>query len=184
MGEEVDTEVRLYATLRAAAGRTHLSLQLDAPISARALIALLVSKAPELHGLILGEDGELREFVNVFVGENRWGELGPRGARGSCSSMVYWNPRVILDVWSKVAQQDWQAVAEWSRRICALHEFLVNEYGPQGLTDTAYDRLGGLASGFLKTSLRSREPYPSVTDSNVIALRDWYRSHFPEMLQI
>ena len=67
MGEEGDTEVRLYATLRAAAGRTHLSLQLDAPISARALIALLVSKAPELHGLILGEDGELREFVNVFV---------------------------------------------------------------------------------------------------------------------
>jgi len=126
----------------------------------------------------------LSKFVNVFVGENRWGELGPRGARGSCSSMVYWNPRVILDVWSKVAQQDWQAVAEWSRRICALHEFLVNEYGPQGLTDTAYDRLGGLASGFLKTSLRSREPYPSVTDSNVIALRDWYRSHFPEMLQI
>jgi len=126
----------------------------------------------------------LSEFVNVFVGENLWGPLGPRGARGSCSSMVYWNPRVILAAWSLVARRDWTALEHWNGRIAALHQFLVGRFGPEGLTDTAYDRLGGVASGFLKTSLKSRGPYPSANESCVAALRAWYRDHFPEMLEL
>ena len=43
----------------------------------------------------------LSELVNVFVGETLWLELGSRGIRGACSAMVYWNPRVIRNLWSK-----------------------------------------------------------------------------------
>ena len=126
----------------------------------------------------------LSEFVNVFVGESLWASLGPQGARGGCSSMVYWNPSVILSYWSDVEQQNWNSVSDWHSRIAALHRFLHQEFGPRGFTDTAYDRLGGVASGFLKTSLRSRRPYPSANQDDVATLQSWYQEHFPEMLEM
>jgi len=126
----------------------------------------------------------LSEFVNVFVGENRWSELGPLGARGCCSSMIYWNPRIILELWQYVENQDWSELAKWEHRLGELHEFLHARFGSNGFTDTAYDRLGGIASGFLKTSLHNRGPYISATDEDVEALREWYREHFPQMLEL
>lgn len=127
---------------------------------------------------------ELSRLVNVFVGESLWSRLASSGVKGSCSSMVYWNPRVVLEYWSALERGDWPAVERWGGRIGALHQFLHQQYEPKGLTDTAYDRLGGLASGFLKTSLRSRGPYPSVTEEDLRVLRAWYRDHFPEMLEL
>ena len=98
--------------------------------------------------------------------------------------MVYWNPRVILNVWREVEQRNWIAVGHWHEKIDLLHHFLHDEFGPKGFTDTAYDRLGGVASGFLKTSLRSRPPYPSASEEDVRTLRCWYQKQFPEMLQL
>ena len=126
----------------------------------------------------------LSEFINVFVSEARWAELGPLGACGCCSAMVYWNPRVVLGLWRQLERQDWASVEAACRRLGELHEFLVAAFVPKGFTDTAFDRTGGLASGFLKTSLRSRGPYPSPTQADVEALRGWYRGHFPEMLEL
>ncbi|MFH1268113.1 MAG: dihydrodipicolinate synthase family protein [Planctomycetota bacterium] len=126
----------------------------------------------------------LSEFVNVFVGENKFGELGRLGAKGSCSSMVYWNPRVILGLWRQVDEQDWASVEATCERLNELLEYLHAEFGPRGFTDTAFDRLGGVAGKFLKTSLGSRGPYPSVTPNDVETLRRWYRDHFPEMLRL
>lgn len=126
----------------------------------------------------------LSQFVNVFVGEGLWGTLGPRGARGCCSSVVYWNPRVCLTMWRELDRRDWPAVEKSHARIKPLFEFLHTRYGPKGFTDTAFDRMGGVASGFLKTSLRSRGPYPAATGEDVAALRQWYAENFPEMLEL
>ena len=126
----------------------------------------------------------LSELVNVFVSETRWTELAPRGARGSCSAMVYWNPRLTLNLWSSVESDDWVAVKMLHARIAALHAFLHAEFGSKGFTDTAFDRLGGVACGFLETSLRSRGPYPSATRDDVRILREWCREHFPEILHL
>ena len=98
--------------------------------------------------------------------------------------MVYWNPRVVLNVWREVEQRNWNAVGRCHEQIALLHQFLHNEFGPKGFTDTAYDRMGGRASGFLKTGLRNRGPYPSATHDDVEALQGWYREHFPEMLEL
>jgi 4-hydroxy-tetrahydrodipicolinate synthase len=125
----------------------------------------------------------LAQFVNVFVGEHLWASLGPKGARGGCSSMVYWNPKFFLKLWSEVEQGNWDIVEKWSERIESLHGFLMRKFGSKGFTDTAYDRLGGVAGGFLQTSLRSRGPYPSVSEGDVESLRLWYQKSFPEMLQ-
>ncbi|MBC8353734.1 MAG: dihydrodipicolinate synthase family protein [Planctomycetes bacterium] len=127
---------------------------------------------------------ELAKFVNVFVGEGLWGSLGPRGARGCCSSVVYWNPRVCLEMWHELDRQDWAAVEKSHERIKPLFEFLDTEFGPKEFTDTAFDRMGGVASGFLKTSLRSRAPYPFATEEDVATLRQWYKRYFPAMLEL
>src|SRR6185295_6909436 len=48
----------------------------------------------------VSEDGcrELSRLVSVFVSEDLWGSLGPLGAKGCCSSLVYWAPRLILKI--------------------------------------------------------------------------------------
>ncbi len=126
----------------------------------------------------------LSELVSVFVGEARWAELGRVGAAGSCSAMVYWNPKFILDLWSHVENQNWTEVDAVHVRIVSLHKFLFQQFGYREFTDTAYDRLGGIALGILQTSLRSRGPYPSVTTEDVKTLRAWCQAHFPEMIPI
>ncbi len=136
----------------------------------------------------LGATGEgceaLSSFVNVFVSEHSWAELGPRGARGCCSAMVYWNPRVVLDLWAKMRDGEWDALQQNALHLKALSEFLAANFGVRGFTDTAYDRMGGRASGFLKTSLRNRAPYVSATREDVERLRRWYEEHYPDMLQL
>jgi dihydrodipicolinate synthase/N-acetylneuraminate lyase len=126
----------------------------------------------------------LSEMVNVFVGEHKFGELGRVGAKGSCSSVVYWNPRVILSLWQQVERQDWAIADAMCQRITGLFEFLGTAFGHKGLTDSAEDRLGGVASGFLACSLRTRGPYPSATPDDAQVLNCWYREHFPEMLVV
>ena len=126
----------------------------------------------------------LSELVNVFVGENKFGELGPVGAKGSCSSLVYSSPSVILSLWQQVERQDWASVDATCRRIDALFQFYDEAFASRGFTDTAEDRLAGVASGFLKCSLRSRGPYPCATPDDVETLRRWCNEHFPEMLEV
>ncbi|HEY5315403.1 MAG TPA: dihydrodipicolinate synthase family protein, partial [Pirellulales bacterium] len=65
------------------------------------------------------EDGcrQLSEWVNVFVGEHAWGRLGRAGAKGGCSSAVYWNPPLILALWQQVADRRWQAVDAICQRL-------------------------------------------------------------------
>ena len=124
----------------------------------------------------------LSELVNVFVGEHKFGELGRAGANGSCSSVVYWNPRVMLSLWRHTQERNWACVDATCLQIEELFDFHGKAFGLRGFTDTAEDRLGGIATGFLKGSLHSRGPYPCATPDDVETLRRWHRDHFPEML--
>jgi 4-hydroxy-tetrahydrodipicolinate synthase len=124
----------------------------------------------------------LSEFVNVFVGEHLFGSLGRCGAKGGCSSLVYWNPRVILALWRQVEQQDWENADATCQKILKLFDLLDAAFASKGFLDTASDRLGGAASGFLKCGLRSRGPYAAATWEDVETQRRIYREHFPEML--
>jgi len=125
---------------------------------------------------------QLNQIVNVFTGESRWATLGPHGVKGCCSSMVYWNPQVTLDFWAQVAASNWEAVERIDPQVQSLFQFIHDEYDDRGFTDTAYDRMGGLATGFLATSMRNRAPYCSPTADDVAILRRWLEAHFPEMI--
>ena len=127
---------------------------------------------------------ELSEFVHVFVAEIFWSALGPCGVKGACSAMVYWNPGLVLNLWSQVEKGEWAAVENMHQKIDALHQFLASEFGPRGFTDSAYDRLVGSTIGILETGLRCRGPYPSPTPADANTLRAWCEIHFPEMLNL
>lgn len=127
---------------------------------------------------------ELSSFVNVFVGEAEWARLGPYGAIGSCSAMVYWNPWVVLSAWQSLFRQDWAALQTASRKIIKLHEFLIEAFGARNFSDSADDRNAARATGFLNTSLRTRGPYASSTEDDVLLLRSWLAQNYPEMLDL
>ena len=125
----------------------------------------------------------LSEIVNVFVGEHRWAELGPQGAIGGCSSIVYWSPRVLLRSWSRLQNRNWPELADDCRKFAAIFDGLLEAFGTRGFTDTVYDRLGGRAGPFLRTSLRCRAPYAAPNECDVENMRGLFRQHYPEMLR-
>ena len=156
------------------------------------------------------EDGcrALSQRVNVFVGENLFGKLGRCGMRGCCSSLIYWAPKFMLGLWRQTqagapkrdtgvpkagvsalgaprlgTPANWAAVDAGCAKIERLFGFLFETWGPRHFTDSAYDRLGGIGGGFLRSSLRCRGPYPGPTPKDVETYRNWCREHFPEMLE-
>ncbi|MEX0643078.1 MAG: dihydrodipicolinate synthase family protein [Pirellulales bacterium] len=124
----------------------------------------------------------LSAFVNVFVGEHRWAELGPSGANGSCSSAVYWNPWIILESWAKLQEGQWPSLQSHCDKLGSFFASLGKAFPNRGFMDSAYDRLAGLTTGFLRTSLKNRGPYASPTKDDIAIMRELFEAHYPEML--
>ena len=126
----------------------------------------------------------LSEFVNVWVGENKWNLLGPHGAIGCASSLVYMNPRVLLAMFELVRQEKWDELQPWTDMVDRLINEGLAPFVEKGFTDTADDHLMGVASGFLTMNVRSRGPYTSATDQDVRQLRAWMEANTPELLKL
>jgi dihydrodipicolinate synthase/N-acetylneuraminate lyase len=126
----------------------------------------------------------LARFVNVLVHEELWSALGPKGAVGSCSMLVCWNPRLVLGLWRNLQNKDWVTLGIARGRIRSLLKFLDGEFGTKGFTETAYARMGARATGFLQTSLNNRAPYRSATEEDVALFRQWCGKGYPELLDL
>lgn len=126
---------------------------------------------------------QLSEFVNVWVSESEWQRLGPHGANGSASGLVYMNPRIVLHMFDLVRQQNWDDLQPWTDLIGRLRSEGGAPFREKGFTDTAIDHLRGVASGFLSMNVRSRGTYPGATDADVRQLREWMQNNSPELLE-
>lgn len=126
----------------------------------------------------------LSEIINVFVGEHRWAELGPCGAVGSCSSAVYWNAGVLLRAWQWLHSGDWPSLQDHCEKLGAFFASLGPTFGNRGFTDTAFDRLGARATGFLKVGLKNCGPYASPTARDIETMRLLFQRAYPEMLHL
>jgi len=126
----------------------------------------------------------LSEFVNVWVGEGRWSDLGPHGACGCASSLVYMNPRIILHMFELLQAKRWEELGIWTDCIERLHSGGLAPFTEKGFTDTAYDHLLGRVAGFLTMHPRSRGPYVSATEADVAQLRAWMEANVPELLEL
>lgn len=127
---------------------------------------------------------KLSRHFNIFVGENKIAELGPFGAVGSCSSLVYQNPKIILNMFGLLKQKRWKELRTWTDKI---EKMIVKGLKPafeRGCLDSALDRLLGKSAGFLKTSLRCRGPYPSCTKEHLEYFKDWLKKNYPEFLEL
>ena len=127
---------------------------------------------------------QLSEFINVWVGENEWQRLGPHGAIGCASSLVYMNPRVLLHMFDLVQQKKWDELQPWTDMVNRLIEEGLAPFVAKGFTDSADDHLMGVATGFLTMNARSRGPYTSATEQDVLQLRAWMKANTPELLQL
>ena len=127
---------------------------------------------------------QLSEFVNVWVGEGLWPSLGPCGAIGCASALVYANPRFILHMFELLQQKKWDELKPWADMVERLGEEGLQPFTEKGYTDSAYDHLQGLATGFLSMNPRSRGTYLSATDEDVQQLRAWMAANMPEFLQL
>jgi dihydrodipicolinate synthase/N-acetylneuraminate lyase len=127
---------------------------------------------------------QLSEFVNVWVGEDKWNELGPYGAIGSASALVYMNPRVMLHMFDLLCRKQWDELLPLTEQVKRLIEEGLRPFVSRGFTDTGFDHLMGKASGFLKMNVRSRGTYASATDEDVFALRQWMQENTLEFLKL
>lgn len=133
----------------------------------------------------MSEEGcaALSEFVNVWVGEHDWTRLGPHGAIGCASAVVYMNPNYILRMFDLLQNKQWDELATCCTVLEKLGEDGLAPFTEKGFTDTAYDHLQGLVAGFLDMSPRSRGPYISCTEEDVKQLRSWMEANVPELLE-
>ncbi|HRU94413.1 MAG TPA: hypothetical protein P5195_04175, partial [Anaerolineae bacterium] len=127
----------------------------------------------------------LSEIVNVFVSEALWAEMGPFGAIGCASALVYMNPRVILRMWERLRTKNWPELEKECAKLKRYYNEVIIPLDSKGYTDSAYDRLQGRACGFLKTSLWSRGgPYRSASEEDVQMARAWLKNNWPEFLDL
>ena len=125
---------------------------------------------------------QLSKFINVWVGEDKFSALGPHGAIGSASALVYMNPRVILYMFDLLFKKQWNELKPMTDQVKRLVEEGVKPFAARGFTDTAFDRLMGKTSGFLSMNIHSRGTYTSPTKEDVYSLREWMQENTPELL--
>lgn len=161
-----------------------LSLEQHFEIHRRVPEYLMVKANEGTIGYSLEGCQALSEIINVFVDETRWADLGQIGARGCCSALVYWNPRAVLKTWAAVCKGDWPTVQVDCGRFRTMYEAVFAEFGPRGFTDTAYDRLGGISTGFLKTSIANRGPYASPLAEDIRTMQQIFARTCPEIMEL
>jgi dihydrodipicolinate synthase/N-acetylneuraminate lyase len=173
--------ISIYETLRA---KRAIPLEVHRRIHEAVPNVLMVKANEDTLGCSKEGCAALSEFYNVFVGEHLICELGPYGAIGCCSSLVYMNPRYTLKMFELLYAKKWDALKPMTDQV---HRFFVDGLAAifsKGCLDSAIDRLLGRTTGFLKTNLRCRGPYTSCTEADVAQLRDWLRANIPELLEL
>ncbi len=127
---------------------------------------------------------QLSEIVNVWVAEREWSRLGPSGAIGCASALVYMNPPVMLHMLTLLRHKKWNELRPWTDLINRLVNQGLEPFRDKGFTDTAFDHMLGVATGFFTMNVRSRGTYTSATDEDVHQLREWMKINTPKLLDI
>ena len=127
---------------------------------------------------------ELSEFVNVFVAETRWSDLGPCGARGACSAMVYWNPARWSwndgRVWRKPTGQRSIHFHEKRRSPCTAFSAAGSAHAASPTAPTT--GFAGARSAFSNAACSVGARIHMRCQRTKKTVRDWCLENFPEML--
>lgn len=173
--------ISIYETMRA---KKVISVAQHRAIHKEVPAVIMVKSNENAVGRTPEGCAELSKLYNVFVSEEIIARVGPYGATGCCSALVYQNPRIVLHMFDLLAGKQWMELKDWTDKV---HRLIYRGLKPcfdAGCTDSAIDRLLGLSAGFLKTSLRSRGPYPSCTSKMLKQFQQWLKRNMPEFLEL
>jgi len=173
--------ISIYETMRA---KKAISVALHRAIHREVPAVIMVKSNVNTIGHTPQGCAALSKLYNVFAGENTISDLGPYGVVGCCSSLVYQNPRIMLHVFDLLKRKQWKELKVWTNKLHKLIYVGLKPIFEAGCEDSAIDHLLGLSAGFLKTSLRSRGPYPSCTPKHLQQFRQWLRNNMPEFLEL
>ncbi len=173
--------ISIYETLRA---KKAISVDLHKQIKQAVPEVIGVKANDGTVGCAVEGCAELSKFLAVFVGENEIGKLGPYGAIGCCSSLIYQNPKLILMIFDLLFEKKWDELDVWMTKLDKLIFEGLKPCFDAGCVDSAIDRLLGLSAGFLKTSLICRGPYPSCTPELLAGFQAWLKTNLPEFLEM
>jgi dihydrodipicolinate synthase/N-acetylneuraminate lyase len=153
----------------------------------------LLDVAPDLMGNKYGDSDIARlahlirrvPEINFFTGEHILAHAMMEGAKGSYSSLVYLNPRLLLHYFDLCQRREWEAAFAIQRQISV---FFFDGLGPllddKGFMDSAIDRALGRLAGFLECGLECQPPYFHLSPDDFAALRAWTEANMPELLAL
>jgi 4-hydroxy-tetrahydrodipicolinate synthase len=122
--------------------------------------------------------------LSYFVGENLLVSAMQLGARGTYSSMIFTNPRIMLDLYAAAEAKEWGVALQMQAKVTRFMndvEGFIESTG-EGLQDPVFDKGLALASGCLQGHQRCRAPYIGWSDETVSKLRAWMKDRYPEFL--
>jgi dihydrodipicolinate synthase/N-acetylneuraminate lyase len=122
--------------------------------------------------------------ISYFVGENLLASAMMLGARGCCSSLICTNPSFMLTMYDHTVHRRWNDAIQMQQLAA---KFFVEaaafiERRGEGTMDPVFDKGLGVASGCLAGSQRTRPPYIGWSEETVLALRDWLKRHYPQLV--
>ena len=122
--------------------------------------------------------------LSYFIAETLLVSAMQLGARGCYSSLVSTNPSLILDMYSKAADRQWDDAIAMQQRMAKFYAdavpFILDR--GEGCIDPVFDKGLAVASGCALGHQRCRPPYIGWSDETVAAMRDWLKANYPEML--
>ena len=120
--------------------------------------------------------------LGFLVGETLLPRRMADGARGTCSSYIYYAPAVMLELFAASATGA-RGSATTERLLRRLHAFEAEAIDPlaeRGFVDAAIDKAFAEAARWLPMSRVVREPYSSVPAEEVRALAGLIERSYPE----
>jgi len=122
--------------------------------------------------------------LSYFVGENLLVSAMQMGARGTYSSVIFTNPKIMLGLYAAADARRWDEANAMQDRVArflnGVEKFI--EATGEGMQDPVFDKGMALASGCLAGHQRCRPPYIGWSDQTVAHLREWLMSHYPEFI--
>lgn len=153
--------------------------------------AAIAADTPELIGAkVTGSDDALWADIRrhapelaLLVGETLLPRRAADGARGSCSSFIYYAPALMMRLWEGVRDGDEAAVAAALARLEAFVADAVVPIVEEGFDDAAIDKCFAAAAGHLPIRPTVRGPYSAVAPERVEGFARLIAERYPDFLE-
>jgi len=122
--------------------------------------------------------------LSYFVGENLLASAMMLGARGSYSSLICTNPSFMLTMYDHASYGRWKEAVDMQKTAARFFADAISfiEGRGEGAMDPVFDKGLAVAAGCAVGSQRIRAPYIGWSDETVLAMREWLKQHYPQLV--